>query len=114
MQFSRDDSAQYIASILGERLKRVRLNLDRTQEEVASKAWVSRRAVMNAEKGEVTLENLVAIMRALEMTNNLNIFIPAPSISPIQLLKMKGNIRKKASGGNKKIKEASQSKPSDW
>ena len=45
MMYSKDDSPIYIASVLGVRLKSIRLNRDMTQEEVASKAWVSRREV---------------------------------------------------------------------
>ena len=48
MMYSENDSPIYIAAVLGQRLKRIRLNLDMTQEEVASKAWVSRRTVLNA------------------------------------------------------------------
>ena len=40
MMYSENDSPIYIAAVLGQRLKRIRLNLDMTQEEVASKAWV--------------------------------------------------------------------------
>ena len=35
MMYSENDSPIYIASVLGERLKRIRLNRDMTQEEVA-------------------------------------------------------------------------------
>ena len=43
--YSKNDSSEYIASVLGERLKRLRLNKDMTQVEVAEKAWVKRRTV---------------------------------------------------------------------
>ena len=50
MNYSENDSPIYIASVIGERLKRIRLNQDMTQAEIANKAWISRRAVLNAEK----------------------------------------------------------------
>src|SRR5690606_41233643 len=89
MMYSENDSPVYIASALGERFKRIRLNRDMTQAEVASKAWISRRTVLNAEKGNAKLSDLIAILAALNMINNFNVLIPEESFSPIQLLKLK-------------------------
>ena len=117
MMYSENDSPLYIAKVLGERLKRIRLNLDMTQAEVASKAWVSRRTVLNAEKGDAKLSDLIAILSALNMLNNFNVLIPEVPLSPIQLLKLQGKIRKRASGNNKKaqIQEIRTAKPElDW
>lgn len=117
MMYSESDSPIYIASVLGERLKSIRLNRDMTQEEVANKAWVSRRAVLNAEKGNVKLSDLIAILGALNMLNNFNVLIPEVPLSPIELLKLKGKARKRASGNNKKIQkqEIQTAKPNlDW
>ena len=117
MMYSKDDSPIYIASVLGMRLKSIRLNRDMTQEEVASKAWVSRRTVLNAEKGNVKLSDLIAILSALNMLNNFNVLIPEVPLSPIQLLKLQGKARKRASGNNKRTQklEIQTAKPDlDW
>ena len=117
MMYSKDDSPIYIASVLGARLKSIRLNRDMTQEEVASKAWVSRRTVLNAEKGSVKLSDLIAILSALNMLNNFNVLIPEVPLSPIQLLKLQGKARKRASGNNKRTQklEIQTAKPDlDW
>lgn len=114
MNYLQHDNPQYIASIMGERLKRIRLNKDMTQVEVADKAWVSRRTVLNAEKGEVRLADLIAILGALDMLGNLNSFIPEVPLSPIQLLKLQGKTRKRASGNNKVAKTTVIKKPVDW
>lgn len=95
MNYSENDSPIYIASVIGERLKRIRLNQDMTQAEIANKAWISRRAVLNAEKGDVRLVELIAILGALNMLGNLDQLIPEVSFSPILLLKLKGKVRKK-------------------
>jgi putative transcriptional regulator len=87
-----------IAEELGERLKQARLNADMTQVEVAEQAGISRKAVLNAEKGKVQLEILIAIMGALRLTGQLNNFLPAQEISPIQLAKLQGRKRQRASG----------------
>ena len=117
MMYSESDSPIYIASVLGARLKSIRLNRDMTQEEVASKAWVSRRTVLNAEKGSVKLSDLIAILSALNMLNNFNVLIPEVPLSPIELLKLQGKVRKRASGNNKKpkIQEKLTANPElDW
>lgn len=86
-----------IAEILGERLKQARLNANLTQIDVAQKAGVSRKAVLNAEKGKVQLLTLVAIMQALGMEENLNAFLPEQPLSPLQIAKLQGSKRQRAS-----------------
>lgn len=56
-----------IADELGNRLKQTRLNADLTQAEVASRSGLNRRTILNAEKGKVQLENLAAILVAMDM-----------------------------------------------
>ncbi|WP_034683230.1 helix-turn-helix transcriptional regulator [Acinetobacter sp. 1294596] len=101
MKFHKSDNPSYIAEVIGLRLKRARLNRDMTQVEVADRAWVSKRTVLKAEKGDVRLAGLIAILRALEMLDEINSFLPEPPLSPIELLKLRGKIRKRASGNNK-------------
>lgn len=86
-----------IAEELGVRLRQARLNANLTQAEVASRAGLTRTTVLNAEKGKVQLENLVAILASMDMVNQLNVFLPAPEISPIQLARLKGQERQRAS-----------------
>lgn len=90
-----------IAEVLGERLKQVRLNADLTQTEVAQRAGISRKALLNAEKGKVQLEVLVAIMMALNLTGQLDSLLPRQSLSPLQLSKLMGKKRQRASGQRK-------------
>ncbi|MBU4555380.1 MAG: helix-turn-helix domain-containing protein, partial [Actinobacteria bacterium] len=86
-----------IAEELGARLRQARLNADLTQAEVASRAGLGRRTVLNAEQGRVQLENLVAIHASLDLVNQLNVFLPVQEISPLQLAKLKGRERQRAS-----------------
>lgn len=95
-----------IATELGERVKIARLNADLTQKELALKAGISIKAVTNSEKGKSTLESMVAILVALEMVEQLNSFIPKQNISPVQLAKLKGKQRKRATGTHKVITES--------
>ncbi len=86
-----------IAEELGNRLKQTRLKADLTQAEVASRAGLNRRTILNAEKGKVQLENLIAILVSIDMADQLNMFLPVQEISPIQLAKLKGQERQRAS-----------------
>lgn len=84
---------------IGRRLKKTRLNLDISQAELARDTGVSRRTITNAENGRgCTLSNLIAILRHLGKLDALDAFIPDPGISPIQLSKLKGQERMRASG----------------
>lgn len=87
-----------VAEELGERLKQARLNADLTQSEVALMAGLSRKVVLNAEKGRCQLESFIAIMAALNLMEHLNRFLPPQTISPIQLAKLQGKRRQRASG----------------
>lgn len=87
-----------LAEELGGRLKQARLNADRTQSEVAELAGVTRKAVLNAEKGKASLEVLLAIMGVLRLTDQLDNFLPVQEVSPIQLAKLQGRKRQRASG----------------
>ena len=94
-------SPSAIAEMLGDRLKLARLNADLTQKEIAERAGLSRKVVLNAEKGKAQLETFVAIMIALNLEEQLDLFLPPPIISPIQLAKLQGKQRQRASGQRK-------------
>lgn len=97
-------TAHALASELGQRLQRARLNLNLTQLEVAQHAGVSRKIVMNAEAGQVSLENLIAILITLDLVGQLDSFLPEQPLSPIQLLKLRGKVRQRAScKGDRKL-----------
>lgn len=91
-----------IVEQLGERLKQARLNADLTQAELASRTGLNRRTILNAEKGNVQLKNLVAILVSLGMVEQINMFLPVQEISPLQLAKLKGKKRQRASRTQKK------------
>ncbi len=75
-------TAKALTEEIGDRLKQARLNRDLTQSEVATLAGIARKTVLNAEKGKVQLEILVAILIALDLTEQLDIFLPKQDISP--------------------------------
>jgi putative transcriptional regulator len=96
MGFS-DMSPVAIANVLGQRIKQARLNNNLTQIDLAKKAGVSRTAITYVEQGKSTLETTIAVLMALGLTSQLDLFIPEQAISPIQFSKLQGKQRQRAS-----------------
>jgi putative transcriptional regulator len=90
---------QAILRVLGERAGQQRLNKDVSQMELAKRAGVARIVVQRLEGGRgCTLESLIRILRALDLLQQLDSFLPEPGLSPLQLAKLKGRERQRASG----------------
>ena len=102
----KDLTPHAIANELGERIKTARLNANLTQKALAKKAGLSLKAVTNSEKGKSTLESIIAILIALEITEQLGTFIPKQEISPVQLMELQGKERKRASSTPKSNKQS--------
>jgi putative transcriptional regulator len=88
-----------ILTEVGSRLKRERLNRNLTRAEIAAKAGVSIKTIQNVENGKgSTVTSLVRLMRALGIAARFDSLVPEPGLSPIELLKLQGRERKRASG----------------
>lgn len=87
-----------ILAELGKRLCRRRLDFQLTQAELAEQAGVSKRTIERAEAGASTqTPSLIRILRVLSLLPNLDLLIPEPGPRPMELLKLKGKERKRAS-----------------
>jgi len=96
-------SEQAVLAELGRRVQMQRLNANLSQSEVAVKAGISRRALQNLESGRAcTLSLLIRVLRVLGLLGQLETFLPEPGPSPIQLAKLKGRERQRASGRHKR------------
>ena len=83
---------------IGERVKRHRLNRNLSQKEVAKRAGIGLASVARLEDGKgSTLANLVRVLTALGALDSLDLFLTMPPISPIQMAKLHGKERRKAS-----------------
>jgi putative transcriptional regulator len=89
---------------LGGRIRALRLRKNITQKELAEATVLSLNAIKSLESGRGKLSTLIAVLRELGALDHLNSFIPEPSISPIQLAKMQGKGRERASGERLKDK----------
>lgn len=92
---------------LGNRIRALRLRKNVTQSELAEATTLSLNTIKSLDSGRGKLSTLIAVLRALGALDHLNSFIPEPSISPLQLAKMHGKGRERASG------ERSKDKPKD-
>ena len=83
---------------LGHRLRRQRLNQNISQADLAKKAGVSQATLRNAESGNgSSMTTFVRLLRALGMLDRLETLLPEPEVSPLQLLRLKGKGRERAS-----------------
>ncbi len=82
---------------IARRIRRRRLNMNMPQKELADRAGLSRTAISNIERGmPFGVITLIQVLRALDALEDLDVFLPDPGISPLQLARMKGRERRRA------------------
>lgn len=88
-----------LQELLGDRLKRLRLNRNLDQRTTAEKAGISEKSLRNLESGRgSTVETLLRVLKALDHLQGLDMLAPEISINPLDLLrKPKARIRATAS-----------------
>ncbi len=97
---------------IGHRLQRERLNQNLSQEALAKHAGVSRKTITNLENGAGgTIGTLVAVLRGMNRIGALDTFLPDPGVSPMQLLKLEGKVRQRASGKRKPVGDGVVNEP---
>jgi len=92
-------SDQAIREELAQRIRNARLNRNLTQAAVAERAGVARSVVQNLEAGkDATITSFIRLLRSLGELGQLDAFLPDPGISPLQLARMQGRRRQRATG----------------
>ncbi len=77
-----------LQELLGERLRRLRLNRNLDQRSTAEKAGVSEKALRNLESGRgSTVETLLRVLKALDHLQGLDMLAPEISVNPLDLLR---------------------------
>ena len=94
--YSMTDKA--IAVELGARIKSLRLRKNLTQQQLSAAVALSLNSIKSLETGKAKLSTLIAVLRQLGALDALDSFMPAITISPIQLAKQQGKQRQRASG----------------
>ncbi len=103
-------SDRAILNEIGSFIKHTRLEMNRTQEQLAKDAGISRFTLGNLENGNGS--NLISLIQVLRMLNKLELlenFRTELKISPLKLAEMEMNQKMRASGSKK-----NQNKKSDW
>lgn len=91
---------------LGNRLTKRRLELQLTQAELAEEAGVSKRTVERIEAGATTqTSTFIRILRVLDLLDRLDTLVPATGPGPIDLLRLKGKERQRASRKGRKARD---------
>lgn len=91
-------SDRAIVREIGRRLKKHRLRRNLTQRRLADRAGVSRPTISDLERGKpFEVLTLIRVLRALRSLEAIDAFLPDPGISPLQLAKMRGKERQRAS-----------------
>lgn len=76
-----------------------RLDQNRTQETLAGAAGISRSTLSLLERGEtVTVATLIRVLRVLDQLQVMDVFSVEPLISPLALVKLQKEKRRRARG----------------
>lgn len=107
-----------IGLMIGHRFEELRLRRNLSYIELCAETGVSRQTLHALlRQGKGNLSTVIAVMRALKDLDSLSSLIATVPISPIQLLKLQGNQRKRASGKRKHARTSTPSaktKELDW
>lgn len=90
---------------LGERLRALRLRKNISQKQLADATLLSLNVIKALESGRGKLASIIAVLRELGALDALDSFIPAHTVSPLQLAAMQGKVRERASGDRVKSKQ---------
>ncbi|HEY5603763.1 MAG TPA: helix-turn-helix domain-containing protein [Gammaproteobacteria bacterium] len=94
-------SDKAIQKELGQRIRALRLRKNITQQQLAENTMVSLNVIKALEGGNAKLSTIIAVLRELGALDQLDHFIPQTTISPLQLAKMQGKVRARASGARR-------------
>lgn len=88
-----------LQTLLGGRIRRLRLTRGDDQRAVAERAGISEKALRNLENGRgSTVETLLRTLKALDALDGLDALVPEPTVNPLALMrgaKLPQRIRKK-------------------
>lgn len=90
-------SVELIIMDIGERIARIRLSRNISQEALAEKTGLTRRTLSRLETGQgATLDTLIRVLRGLGLESHLEALLPNPGIQPARRLAGKGHERQRA------------------
>jgi len=98
MKIDKQMSDEAVLAELGQRFARRRIDLGLTQAQAAEEAGIGKRTIERIEAGgDTQITTLIRLLRVLDLADELNRLAPEPGPRPMDLLKLKGKQRKRAS-----------------
>lgn len=95
-------SDEAILAELGERISQCRVNAQLTQAQLAEQAGVSKRTIERIESGQsAQMSSMIRVFRVLDLLVGLDQLVPDTGPRPMDLLKLQGKQRQRASSGRK-------------
>jgi transcriptional regulator with XRE-family HTH domain len=93
-----------LVETIGSFVKNHRLNQNRTQNDVATAAGISRSTLSLLERGEkITLGSLIRVLRILDLLYIMDVFKVRDEISPIEYAKFQKKKRQRARKKNESL-----------
>lgn len=94
-------------------IRHQRMEQNRTQEELAKSAGISRSTLSLLERGEtVSLMTLIQVLRVLDQLGVMDFFVVKDEPSPLAMVKAQKSIRKRA--GRRSDKKQNENIVNDW
>ncbi|MES9972196.1 MAG: helix-turn-helix domain-containing protein [Candidatus Thiodiazotropha sp.] len=91
-------SDEAVLTEIGQRILQRRLDMQMTQAVLAEQAGVAKRTVERIEAGSsAQMSSMIRLLRVLDLFSGLDLLFPEPIQRPMDLLKRKGKVRKRAS-----------------
>lgn len=109
-----------ICTMIADRLRQYRLNRNVSQAELADAIGVSRMTISRFEAGSagaIKFSALIAVLRELDLLDHVDLLVPEVEVSPVQMMKLKGQQRQKAGSPRKSGsvgKPSEEAEPLDW
>ena len=103
MIIKKELSDEVVLEELGRRIARRRLDFQFTQAQLAEQAGVSKRTVERIESGATSqMSTMIRVFRVLDLMTGLDQVVSEVKPRPMDMLKLNGTERKRASSINKK------------
>ncbi len=111
MNISPNITDETLLKLIGERLGRLRLSKNLTQQQLAEQAGLGLRTVQRLELGQAAtqLSGFVRVCRVLDLIERFEALVPEEAASPMAQLKLQSRKRQRATG-----KKAAAGKPKQW
>ncbi len=98
MRIEKQLTPEAVLEELGRRIARRRLDLGVTQADAAEQAGLGKRTVERIEAGgDTQVSTLIRLLHVLELMDGLERLVPDTGPRPMELLRLKGKQRKRAS-----------------